>query len=87
MDIKNTPDSFAMFSPEGNVAVKGIVVTALARTNFMGQDPVKAYLSAGEDLTKLASVFPEATDTAVMECVYSAIVLDGKGINWNHDYT
>ena len=87
MDIKNIPDSFAMFSPEGNAAVKGIVAIALARTNFMGQDPVKAYFTAGEDLLALASVFPEATDSAVMECVYSAIVLDGKGINWNHDYT
>ena len=47
MDIQNIPNSFAMFTPEGNIAVKGIVVTALFRTKIQGQDPVKAYLSAG----------------------------------------
>ena len=92
MNIFEIPNSFAMFTPEGNAAVKRIVRDALVRTQFRNQylsggkvkSRTSAYLSASEALSKLASVHPEATDTAVMECVHSAIVNDGKGINWNH---
>jgi len=92
MNIFQIPNSFAMFTPEGNAEVKRIVRDALVRTQFRNQylsgaklqSRTKAYLFASEQLSKLANVHPEATDTAVMECVYSAIVNDGKGINWNH---
>ena len=90
MNLFEIPNSFAMFTPEGNAAVKQIVRDALVRTQFKHryvtgvrtQSPFDAYLSASQDLSKLTAVHPEATDTAVMECVYSAIVEDGKGIIW-----
>jgi len=86
MNLFEIPNSFAMFTPEGNAAVRRIVRDALVRTQFKHryvsgvrtQSPLKAYLSASQGLSKLTEVHPEATDTVVMECVYSAIVGHGK---------
>jgi len=82
MNVFQLPSTYAMFSDAGNTAVKRIVRDAVVRTKFSHryvtgvrkQSPLKAYLSATHDLSKLSETFPEATDTAVMECVYNAIV-------------
>lgn len=57
---------YAMFTPEGNAAVHGIVSAA----KYKGFTWLEVY----QLLVNLSTIeqFAEATDTAVRECVYNA---------------
>lgn len=64
--IMSTP-SYAMYTPEGDLAVHGVVL--IAKQHNLAWKKVYAMLC------ELAEVkeFSEATDTVVRECVYDAI--------------
>ena len=65
---------YAMFTPEGNDLVHRIVLAGQALTKF---DPVERVWDWAEhELNKLSHApgYEEATDTAVREAVYSAVV-------------
>ena len=60
--------NFAMFTPEGNVAVSRLVEMAKVKGWDWPRTQSELYVLADSD----AQLYGEATDTAVRECVYSA---------------
>ena len=67
--------NYGMFSPEGNLAVHGIVLYHKAIES--------PWLVVYQNLCDLADanpdMFGEATDTEVRDCVYGAIGADKRG--------
>ena len=76
-----TVTSYGMFTPEGNYMVGRIVEAAQGLVKLDG-DELNAWQFAYKELHKLsfADEFGEATDTAVREEVYEAIVTDDFNI-------
>ena len=74
-----TVTSYGMFTPEGNYMVSRIVEAAQGLIKLDG-DELNAWQFANRELQQLgyADEFGEATDTAVREEVYDAIVTDER---------
>ena len=74
-----TVTSYGMFTPEGNYMVARIVEAAQGLIKLDG-DELNAWQFAYRELQQLgyADEFGEATDTAVREEVYDAIVTDER---------
>ena len=74
-----TVTSYGMFTPEGNYMVGRIVEAAQGLIKLDG-DELNAWQFAYRELQQLgyADEFGEATDTAVREEVYDAIVTDER---------
>ena len=74
-----TNPTYGMFTPEGNYMVGRIVEAALGLIKLDG-DELNAWQFAYRELQQLgyADEFGEATDTAVREEVYDAIVTDER---------
>jgi|SaaInl5LU_22_DNA_1037371.scaffolds.fasta_scaffold23859_2 hypothetical protein len=74
-----TVTSYGMFTPEGNYMVARIVEAAQELIKLDG-DELNAWQFAYRELQQLgyADEFGEATDTAVREEVYDAIVTDER---------
>lgn len=67
MDTLTTDISYGMFSSEGNLAVHGVVVTAITMNLTWPQTYKCLNMLAKNDYSK----FGEAMDTEVRECVYN----------------
>ena len=76
--IKERSKDYAMFSPEGNKAVHGIVVQALEKDWNWSKtySELRQLADSNEDL------YGEAMDTMVREIVYDAIGADKRGENF-----
>ena len=66
-DLSGAVKDYAMFTELGNAAVHGIVVAA-RENKLTWPETYRALCDLGEQ-----KEFGEATDTAVRECVYSAL--------------
>jgi len=66
-NMTGTVDDYAMFTDLGNAAVHAVVVSA-RKNKLTWPETYRALCALGDE-----KGFGEATDTAVRECVYSAL--------------